>query len=583
MSANLVLYEEFLAILKDTFATEAKNMSMSVWVERNTTIKRKPFSYKGYEFQRQILDDMHPSMDVKKPSQVGLSEVELRKALAFARRNPNTTTIFTLPNEEMYGRMSLTRLRPILDADKVFRPIGTAKPIKNVHTIQVGRSFLIMAAAIESAATSTPADMVLNDEVDLSDQAMLTLFRSRMQNSDFKINQRFSTPTHIKFGIDENFAGTDSHVWMRRCQACNKHQTVRFDLNHIHIPGLTQELETLTDIEEVHLNGHDWNDAYVKCVKCSAPLDMSDYSLCEWVPEFPTQKNRRGYHVTPFCTSRLTPGYILGELFEYKRKANVTLRRFHNTVLGEAFTDASQRLSHAEIVACFEPTHVKGPQNRDVPVSIGIDMGASCHIVLGIAGLAFGFMIVPEYKLMDTLKDLDLKYRITTGCVDRHPYEPTARAIFQWSAGRILPVEYRGQPEVALIRDKFKTITHGQVNRTACIDALVQDIRHKTMKFAEYGGHKETILTQLQDMVRKDDEPEQEAVWEKLKGNDHFFHALALMRIAPRFRSLAQFESDEEQRVESDSMVIPMAPIAGLTHQPKMGFGIRPGVHRVLG
>jgi len=583
MSANLVLYEEFLAILKDTFATEAKNMSMSVWVERNTTLKRKPFNYKGYEFQRQILDDMHPSMDVKKCSQIGLSEISLRKSLAFARRNPNTTVIFTLPNEEMYGRTSLTRLRPILDADKVFRPIGTAKPIKNVHTIQVGRSFVIMAAAIESAATSTPADMVLNDEVDLSDQAMLTLFRSRMQNSNFKINQRFSTPTHIKFGIDENYTGTDSHVWMRRCQACNKHQVVDFSLQHIAIPGFSGDLERLADIEEHHLAGLDWNDAYVKCVKCAAPLDMTDPSLCEWVPQFPENKNRRGYHVTPFCTSRLTPGYILGELFEYKRKANVTLRRFYNTVLGEAFTDASQRLSYEEIVRCFEGTGVKGPQSRDVPISIGIDVGASCHIVLGIPGLAFGFTIVPAHDLLKTLKMLDERYRIATGCIDRHPYEPTANEVFQWSKGRILPVEYRGQAEVALIRDKFKTITHGQVNRTACLDAIVQEIRNSSIKFAEYGGHKETILTQLQDMVRKDDEPEQEAVWEKLKGNDHFFHALALMRIAPRFRSLAQFESDEEQRVESDSMVIPMAPIAGLTHQPKMGFGIRPGVHRVLG
>ena len=63
---------------------------MSTWLERNTRLKKEPFSFKGYEFQRRIADDMHPQMSVVKPSQVGLSELQLRKFLAMLKRTTMT-------------------------------------------------------------------------------------------------------------------------------------------------------------------------------------------------------------------------------------------------------------------------------------------------------------------------------------------------------------------------------------------------------------------------------------------------------------------------------------------------------------
>ena len=56
---------------------------ISEWIVENTQLRGKPFSFgDGYEFQRQIADDTHPSLKVKKISQVGLTELQLRKSLA---------------------------------------------------------------------------------------------------------------------------------------------------------------------------------------------------------------------------------------------------------------------------------------------------------------------------------------------------------------------------------------------------------------------------------------------------------------------------------------------------------------------
>ena len=67
---------EFLENFKDRLIktyTPRKPLIISDWIASHTNLKGKPFSFKdGYEFQRQICDDIHPNLKVKKISQVGV-------------------------------------------------------------------------------------------------------------------------------------------------------------------------------------------------------------------------------------------------------------------------------------------------------------------------------------------------------------------------------------------------------------------------------------------------------------------------------------------------------------------------------
>lgn len=520
---------ELKAKLEKRFVRDTADMSISDWVKQNTTIGGRQFTTKGYEFQEAILNDTHPNMDVIKCSQVGLTEIQIRKVLAWTYRNKGVASIFTLPEEKLFKRVAQTRIKPILQKDRVFR-MGDEEQVRSMGIIQLGSSFVYVTGCTEGDATSTSADAIFNDEVDLSNQEMLALFNSRLQNSDYKIKQRFSTPTFPMFGIDLGYQASDKHQYLCRCDACNHWNNPKFNLNFIEVPGLPAHIEQLTDLETHDLDDIDLEGSYVKCEKCGTGLDLSNPELREWVPEVASRKHARGYRVSPFATGKLNPAYIITQMVDYKSRQFI--RGWHNTVLGEPYSDGQMQLSYEAIKAAM-----KGGQTPEVgsdyPVAIGIDMGQTCHIVVGSLNkrTVFLFKAVHIDNLQEEIEKLCKRFNVVAGGIDRHPYTPTSNAIRDLSEGKIFPVEYSTNgPNYNLQKDQVsEEITHVRANRTFLIDGVSGEIRDGKAEFWGY-SHQESIITeQLRDMWR-DEKPESPAKWVKLTGNDHYFHALAFLR-----------------------------------------------------
>lgn len=516
-------------------------MTYGDWMCANTHLADRPFNFKRYPFQKQIADDMHPNMDVIKPSQVGLTELQIRKVLAFIARNRGVSVIYTLPDEKMMERIAAGRIRPIVDEEHVFNleSIGGGKPTRTKEMIQVGKSFLYVTAAGEGAATSISADMVVNDEVDLTDQAILALFSSRLQGSDYRIAHRFSTPTFEDFGIDQTFKVSDQHQYMLKCSHCNHWQTPDFDKKFVQLPGLGDlEFEEI-DQSMIDAGRIDLDLATVNCEHCGGLLDLGDHERREWVPKYPNRKHARGYQVLPFSTERLDPKYIITQLFMYKRKD--FLRGWYNTVLGRSHTGGDQRLSDADISAAFTEHALKQPPLPGLPAWIGVDMGQTCHITVGqgydVSSIHVReFIAVPVGRLLDELVRICNEYRVVGGACDRHPYTPTAGAARDVTYRRVLPNEYRGAKEINLVKDAAGEILYMQSNRTMLLDEIARAVRLRRIKFSGYGTQKSVIVEHLKDMVRNE-EPEKEAEWKKLNGNDHYFHSLGFMLSAVKLHT----------------------------------------------
>lgn len=532
MSSHL---QELLTRLQNRYSVDSLSMSMGDWICQNTHLRGRPFTFDRYPFQRQIADDMHPNLDCKKPSQVGLSEIQVRKSLAFVSRNRGSSLIFTLPNEKMFERMSTTRILPLVKEEKVFNleTRSGEKPTRSRGMIQVGSSFLYVTGATEGDATSISADAVFNDEVDLTDQQMLALFNSRLQNSDHKINQRFSTPTFNNFGVDQGYQVSDQHEYMKKCDCCNHWQVPLFSRAFIDIPGLPDDFEHLHEIDESLIDSGliDIVNSQVVCERCRAPLDLG--TSREWVATFPSRTHARGYQVRPFSTNRLDPNYIITQLLKYKARDHI--RGWYNTVLGEAYTGGNARLSDADIAMCFTAQSLIPTVDRSLPHWLGIDMGQTCHLLLGQGESVetmhvISCQTVPVDDLLRVVAEMLELYNIVGGAVDRHPYTPTANGLWEISQGRILPVEYRGQKEFNLIKDELdpEIIRYAQANRTSLIDEAARVVRLHRLKISGYGQQKGTFTEHLKDMVR-DEDPEKPATWVKLTGNDHYFHALAFL------------------------------------------------------
>ena len=178
MNAHL---RDLLTGLEARYPDDSTTMSMSTWLERNTRLRKAPFSFHRYEFQRKIADDLHPNLNVMKPSQVGLSELQLRKFLGMLKRTTAITGIYTLPNEKMRDRISQTRIKPLVESETVFNGPTAEKPVRYKGLYQIDDSFGYVTGSTEGDATSIPADFLMHDEIDLTEDRMIGL--SRLQGS----------------------------------------------------------------------------------------------------------------------------------------------------------------------------------------------------------------------------------------------------------------------------------------------------------------------------------------------------------------------------------------------------------------
>lgn len=525
--------------VRSRFSDDAVNMPYSEWICKNTTLKGLPFSFKNFGFQKKIIDDMHPNLSVIKISQIGATECQIRKACAFLARNRGMTLMFTFPTEPMLRKQAQTRIQPMLEGDKVFS-LGAVRPIRSIEVNQIGSSFLILAPATESSATGQPADVMFNDEVDLSDEHILALLLSRLQGSNVRIRQQFSTPTFSGYGIDASYEMSDQQEYFIKCQCCNHWQVPRYAREFINLGAAARSSTPFPD--EIELDELDPQiiDKYeidvhaitVDCERCANPLDLRAGQR-EWVAKYPNRVNNRGYRVRTFSVANLPPSYIIQQLIEYRK--NDFLRGWYNTVLGETYDKGDVRLTDVQLNPCFKD------ENADTApygsYFIGIDVGSICYISVGSStNLRSGVCIhhveaVPLDGVIERVADLDAKYAFAQGMIDQFPEQLLARSLFEMTNGRIIPCAYRGSIEIA---DKIEVTKNVQVDRTNHIDTLVKVIKDGKLFFYNYKNNKEILKTHLKDMVR-DTTPEKPAVWRKLTGQDHYFHSLAFLTTAIKY------------------------------------------------
>ncbi|MGO7308746.1 phage terminase large subunit family protein [Rhizobium ruizarguesonis] len=576
---------DFRSQLRQRFAEDSINMSMSEYIVKNTHLRKRQFSFKGYEFQQQIVDDMHPDLWTIKCSQIGLTEVQLRKFAAFLARTTAVKAIFSLPTDVMFKRVSQTRFSPLISDEPVFNMASVDKPVRSVGLYQINQSFGFFTGGKESDATSIDADALFQDEIDLADQEMLALYQSRLQGSDYKITQSFSTPTFEGYGVHAGFKTSDQHEYVLKCEGCNHYNIPEFTPKFITIPGLSSDLNDLSEIDSELADKLDLRAGYIRCESCGRRLNTADPSLRSWVPRFPGRRSR-GYRVSPFCVHRIAnPEYIVDQLVKYKKRD--ALRRWYNTVLGEAFNDASARLSEVDILAVMKGEGTPEINKMD-PVMIGIDAGLTCHITLANVGQAhpviFSFRQVSADNLLDEVKTILETYNVVGGCMDRNPYTPLANEIRDLSQGRIMPVQYASAPGAAamqFVHDELEQLSHLVGNRTTMLDAVAGAIRKRKLSMYGYGRHQRIVLDHLQDMVRIDNEVNEKtkdeipARWQKLNGNDHFFHALAYLLFAMRVNTAIDFrQEDPRTQVTHANIIIPMGNASRL--------GMQRGVQRTI-
>lgn len=546
--------KELLGLMKNRYDLDEVGMPMGTYLEKNTKLKERPFSFNRYPYQRAVVDDEHNNQVGIKPSQVGWSEIIQRWALAFLKRHRATKGIYAYPDDDMRKKNVQTRVMPILDDNDVFNPPAAKKPVRSIELLQIDKSYMYVTGSKVGDATSTDADFVLLDEYDLHDMQIAALFQSRLQNSEWKIKKYFSTPTFTEFGVDQLYRDSDQMEYQIKCDACNHWQFPLFNPKFIHIPNLSPDLNELTEIDQYMIDNHhlDLANSYVCCEKCRAPLDLGREDNRSWVAKYPSRTYLRGRRINPFSVATRPVCDIVTELQDYKRRDFI--RGFKNSVLGEAEDSSSARISEADIRMCVKSKEVPSIRT-DIPTWLGIDMGHNCHIVVGQGYdttnvRVVRMMMVPIGQLIETLKQLDKTYFIAGGLVDRHPESQAANDARDALQRRLLPCEYRGTKEINLMKgpEGPEDIIYIQADRTMLLDEVAKAVKNHSITFEGYEHMDAEIVVHLRNMVRVD-EPETPAIWKKLDSQDHFFHALGFMLSSMKTRRVLQLQTESVQTV----------------------------------
>lgn len=533
--------------LKSSVGSKYSVDNVPKWIEKNTFIRAKPFSFKGHGYQVKILSSKKPVQVVKKCSQLGISELKVRRALALTYMIPNFSAILTLPTASFAAMFCRTRIDPVIKESEALREaLDTAND--NNELKGIGTSLLYIRGTFnQNAAISVPADMLLHDEIDFSDQEALSSFQSRLTHSPYKWKMLTSTPTVPKFGVSEKFEASNRHFNWCKCQSCG-HWSIPNYLTDVIVPGFYGDILTL---DKFKLPKTRWQEAYLGCPKCKKHLNLSS-EFRNWVVENQDEQHEAdGFQLSPFdAPSFINVQFLMSARTEYARVVD-----FINFNLGQTSEDELSGLSETDL-ELMESVHVPGTYAR----VLGVDMGMTCHVTVGgIDGserLQIEELITIDYREFDKkFAEIVARTNPLAIVMDGQPYLETVyrsqkRYLNLYGAFYVNSNSLKAfslldeEEEKAEARLDERQIN---VNRSAAFDFLMEDIRGGRVGFNPLQAERETFLAHITDMKRVRAEPvknrpdTERFLWQKSKlGNDHYHHATLYCWIASKLRLAAR-------------------------------------------
>lgn len=508
----------------------------SKWIAQNTYINGKPYSYKNHEFQERILNSTAREINVRKCSQVGMSEVSIRRHIALCGMIKNFTTIYTLPTASFAATLSKTRINPVLSESPYLKQM--VGETDNVEVKRLGTSYLyIRGASSTNAPISIPCDALCHDELDFSDPLVISQYQSRLTHSQWKLKFRLSTPTLPGRGIDFEFQRSRRYYNFCRCAHCS-HMFIPDYYENVRIPEYTGDLR---DINKLNLHKLRYTEAHVVCPKCGLAVDLGPDNR-EWVCENPDDSHiGDGFQVTPFDAPLIvTPGDLVQASTQYQSVAD-----FVNFSLGLPFASSEAALDPREIEACITREEWVGSS----ATVCGIDVGKTCHLVVARCSFDGSMQIVhlekiPFQRLRDRYIEIRQKYRIRTTCIDSLPYTDLVLALqaIDMNLHAVVYTQFRGT-ELYQVRSRDADAEKGlqqlrqiNVHRDRTFDSLMAFIRSGQFSKmtcendAEFVRHC-TDMRRIKDWSTKTQQIEFRWV-KSAEGDDHFFFAFSYAYLA---------------------------------------------------
>jgi hypothetical protein len=517
------------------------------WIVDNTRHpldSTKNWSFKGHEYQIEILKTDAEYLSVIKAAQTGMSELAVRLMLALASLYQARNFMYILPSLQFARRFAMTRVDPVIEhSPQLSREVS--KDVDSSEIKRLADSFIYFAGAQKAGqAISVPSKGLVMDEVDFCIQSVLTSFYSRLQHNDMgdSIITRFSTPTLPGYGISEMTEAGSMGVYMVWHEVCGQWVVVD-PLQDIALPGW--EKDTLIEFSKQDLDDPrlKLDQAYVRCPHCSKPIsqdNMVDPAKRAWVHKYP-DRVEKSFYVSPLDVPSInTPEKVLRNVKNYTRHVD-----WINFGLGKAFEDAENSVVIAQVKKAAVVSPVPPGAGGVSGAVMGSDVGKVSHLLTGVRSGEYMDILWPERvrqdgsdTLVSTWKERMGQYQVSKAVVDAGPDISAPQKLIQESAwGQAWACYFTRGSKTKLenisLDEEQQVISAA---RTAVIDSVVKKLNAGKIRLPANHPETELMLKHFATMKRatRVSETTGDMIqhWTSTSPENHYFFALVYLMIA---------------------------------------------------
>jgi len=478
------------------------------------------FSLEGHEFQRDMMQsfDEAPIRVVIKATQMTITESAVLEVLhGMIHRKYPLGVLYLFPTADDVTDFSASRFQPLIRNNPA--TIGSyIEDTNRANLKKIGGGFLFFRSgrlhqtvqkSMKASArlAGIPADHAVFDEYDLMDMKAEEWVDGRMQHSEVKTKFFLSNPTIPDYGIDKKWQITDQRQRFLKCRHC----------------GAWTCLEQTFPDCLITINNHVIR-ACQKCKKEIYPVDG------EWVAAKPSlSRDAIGWQISHLNSSFVDPANILARF----KDPNTDLGTFYRLTLGQAYIEATNRLSIEEVLALCGSDGIASSDSG--PCFMGVDQGKDLHVVIGKKHpQAFGQIVhLGIYKDWEELDSLMSNFNVIRCVVDALPETRNARAFAERHKDRVYLNYYNEHQKGSYAWNEREYIV--QCNRTESLDSSHKEISEEALYLPKKCEVTELFAEHLHNTAKKLEEDEETGskryVYVKL-GPDHFRHAYNYEAIA---------------------------------------------------
>ena len=533
-------YLDHLERLQEGVADTYSLTSLSNWVEKYAYLDGRKFSFKDYEFQRNVMDDPSRVVNTIKPAQIGLTVTTMMYLLS-VMATQRLHCIYALPSANDAGKLVTTKLNPIIYNTPELKRLLNVN-VDSTELKEINGNFLFTRGTrSETAALSVSADLLVVDELDRCDPDVVKQFRSRLQASQHKLIRQFSTPTISGYGIAKEAEASVRFHHFCTCAHCG-HRFLPNYWSDIVIPSYDRPLN---ELDRINLKDVKWKEARWSCPSCGKDPEISKDRL-EWVAENPTENYEATTRfISPITAYKvLTPSYLVRSSTEFN-----TRTEFINQCLGQTSEEEAQQITLADLERALTTSPLESSELH----CLGADMGQLCHVTIGRLTQDGTMLVVhseavPLANFETRRRELCAQYRVVVSVHDTQPetflvgkitdYDPNAwGAIFTTSKTTELFTTQQKSEDAEEGKLNLRLV---KINRTAILDKLLDQFKSGKVVVAR-NAESGRFISQMLSLKRTQSFVKDELVWswQKTDHNDHMHFSLAYLLTACLLRGTA--------------------------------------------